>query len=75
MQVNLQPQTRQDRLSQLYREDLEKIRLRSRKESYYRYEVLCNEMLTEALYLTLRVPPVHFDAALMSFLCSFLSSH
>ena len=38
-QVNVQPQTRAERLSQQHREDLEKMRLRSRRESYCRYEV------------------------------------
>jgi hypothetical protein len=39
LQVNVAPQSRQERLSQLYREDLEKMRLRARRESYCRYEV------------------------------------
>jgi len=38
LQVNVAPQSRQERLSQLYREDLEKMRLRARRESYCRYE-------------------------------------
>lgn len=36
--VNIQPLTRKERLSQQYREDLEKMRLRARRESYCRYE-------------------------------------
>jgi len=36
--VNLQPLSRQERLSQQYREDLEKMRLRARRENYCRYE-------------------------------------
>jgi len=34
----LQPLTRKERLSQQYREDLEKMRLRARREKYCRYE-------------------------------------
>jgi len=36
--VNLKPLTRKERLSQQYREDLEKMRLRARREKYCRYE-------------------------------------
>jgi len=36
--VNIAPLTRKERLSQQYREDLEKMRLRARREKYCRYE-------------------------------------
>ena len=35
---NVAPKTRSERLSQLYKEDLEKSRLRARREGYYRHE-------------------------------------
>ena len=35
---NVQPQSRQERLSQQHREDLEKMRIRNRREKYCRYE-------------------------------------
>jgi hypothetical protein len=38
-QVNLQPQTRKERQAQMYREDLEKMRLAARRENYCHYEV------------------------------------
>ena len=37
---NIQPQGRKERLAQAYREDLEKSRLRARKEGFYRHEVV-----------------------------------
>jgi hypothetical protein len=33
------PQRRKERLAQVYREDLEKYRLRGRKEGFFHYEV------------------------------------
>ena len=38
-QVNIQPQTRKARQAQMYREDLEKMRLAARRENYCHYEV------------------------------------
>ena len=37
--MNVQPQTRTTRKSQLFREDLEKMRLRERREGFTHYEV------------------------------------
>jgi hypothetical protein len=39
LQVNIAPQTRKERRSQVYREDLEKSRLRARREGFAHYEV------------------------------------
>merc|ERR1712070_1353358 len=36
--VNVQPQTRKERQAQSFREDLEKMRLRQRRENYCHYE-------------------------------------
>merc|ERR1719231_1136190 len=36
--VNVQPQSRKSRQAQLFREDLEKMRLRSRRENFCHYE-------------------------------------
>merc|ERR1719409_2322637 len=36
--VNMQPQTRKERQAQMYREDLEKMRLANRRENYCHYE-------------------------------------
>ena len=39
-QVNIQPQSRKARQAQLFREDLEKMRLAARRENFCHYEVL-----------------------------------
>ena len=49
LQVNVEPQSRKDRRAKSCREDLEKMRLRSRKEGYCHYEVSTGQPAAEAV--------------------------
>lgn len=60
-QVNMQPQSRKARQAQMYREDLEKMRLANRRENFCHYEVRAKRpwrlsALAAASYYSVLIP-------------------